>query len=238
MSSTLQSCTQMIAETQILQSSLRLSLMEEDKEGLDLAYRELSHLYPDLSPDDNSEKPQRQNSYETLMVDSDANRMLVRTAYHKAYRRFLRNNQINRGDNTSFLKLLNSGVVLSNKRLRLSHDLHLAAGKQSSCPGNNRKVTEIDEDFGEIEYDLPPLLDLIHSVNAIKIDELEALVNQSRAYPEASLEELILQAGYLEQRDLNFFNRSLERISFGLMTRSEFSKKAYSRQMDSVSHHK
>lgn len=207
-------------ETQILENALRISLEEKDSDGALASAQELYYLYPDLAPLPDSETAP-ESYYDLMSIEKDSNHNMVLAAYLKAAKNFLRENEDPRTDPAGFFKILNAGIALRKQRLRRSHDLALAREKLLS----EKKIVDDGsfaptEDAESISFDpedntmfvsmpmttgLPKLLRAMMISNFISSAEVQALLNQMRQYPDIPVEELALDAEYINSEDLKRF---------------------------------
>ena len=198
-------------ESAILSSSLRLSLVGEDKEGISKAAYELAVLNPDLVPR-GEEIASSVDYYERLGLEKHVNPSDVAIAFLKEQKKHLR-----RGvspDSREYLELLNAGVTLRNSRLRISHDLVIAL---CWLKRNNFDIEIFDVEF-KMPEKLPSFLELLKRTKTLDESQVKAILFQKKLYPEVSILELVRQAGYLDDDDLNFFLKAEIWVTRKLMT--------------------
>lgn len=221
-------------ECQILCSALRLSLAESDVPGILKTCQELYQLFPDLLPP--AETDNTENFYNLLSIESDVNPSMVLAAYFRSLKRFLRDNPEPEKNKEAYFKILNAGYVLRKPRLRMSHDLivareHLAKHKVIPKDG----TLEMIDPSGEISFEprgkrtditkpkLPRMIELMKAGQFIGPEEARALMNQMEIYPDISLEDLVLRAGYLTEPELKSIQLAEYLMSQGKIGMGQFS---------------
>lgn len=210
-------------ESQILCAALRQSWADTDVTGMVKACQELYQLFPDLLPPPKSEQVDLpSNYYDLLEIACDVNPSMVLAAYFKAIKRFLREHPTPKDQKDDYYKLLNAGFVLRKPRLRLSHDLIVARGalveghvipedgtlEMIEAPAEQvQEVPKVVEERQMVTTQpmletVPMLIDLLKQAQFIGPAEVQALKNQMNLYPDISLVDLVLQAGYVTDPEM------------------------------------
>jgi len=210
-------------ESQILCAALRQSWADTDVTGMVKACQELYQLFPDLLPPPKSEQVDLpSNYYDLLEIACDVNPSMVLAAYFKAIKRFLRENPTPKDQKDDYYRLLNAGFVLRKPRLRLSHDLIVARGalveghvipedgtlEMIEAPQEQvQEVARVVEERQMVTTQpllesVPMLIDLLKQAQFIGPAEVQALKNQMNLYPDISLVDLVLQAGYVTDPEM------------------------------------
>lgn len=207
-------------DTQILSASLRQSWAEGDATGLQNARAELSMMYPDLAA--KGDATLEQSYYELLEISCDANPNMIRSAYYKALKTFLRQNTNTRSAESEFTRILNAGFILTKKRLRLSHDLVATqkAINEAGLATQARASAATKTDTTRIS--IPLLLEMLFVAKKISMDEVQAIVHQSFQYPDIAVAELILQAEYLTEEELHSIELAHRLVQSGNLSMEQF----------------
>ncbi len=226
-------------QSQILCAALRQSWADADATGLVKACWELSQLYPDLLPPvDNTQVAVPSNYYDVLQIDYDASFSRIIAAYLKAIKRFLRDHPKLRDRKKDFYILLNAGSILRTPRSRLSHDLILARNAlidagiipadgtlelveaANSAPPASAEPAQVTSQ--PPQEAVPMLIQLLTEAQIIGAAEVQALKNQMRIYPDISLAELVLHAGYVSAPEMKNLQMAEYLISSGQITLDQF----------------
>lgn len=230
-------------ESQILCAALRQSWADTDVTGMVKACQELYQLFPDLLPPPKSEQVDMpSNYYDLLEIACDVNPSMVLAAYFKSIKRFLREHPNPKDLKEDYYRLLNAGFILRKPRLRLSHDLIVARGAlvegrvipedgtlemieapETAAAQPEPKVEErqmvTTQPMQEV---VPMLIDLLKQAQFIGPAEVQALKNQMNLYPDIPLVDLVLQAGYVTDPEMNSLKLAEYLLSAGKITMGQF----------------
>lgn len=226
-------------ESQILCAALRASWAATDTEGMIKSCQELYQLFPDLLPPPKAEEQmQPDNYYDLLQIECDVNPSMVLAAYFKAVKRFLRVHPDAKQDLRTYFKILNAGFILRKPRLRLSHDLIAARGqliKEGSIPSDGTldmvgAVPEATQDRPAAQMVttqpmtdvMPKIIELMKAAQIIGVAEVHALRNQMALYPNISVIDLILQAGYVTDAEIQSLQLAEDLLSQGKINIGQF----------------
>ncbi|MCW5824116.1 MAG: hypothetical protein KIT34_15025 [Cyanobacteria bacterium TGS_CYA1] len=227
-------------ESQILCAALRASWAATDTEGMVKSCQELYQLFPDLLPPPKAEEQmQPDNYYDLLQIECDVNPSMVLAAYFKAVKRFLRVHPDAKQDLRTYYKILNAGFILRKPRLRLSHDLIAARGqliKEGTIPpdGTLDMVGGITEEATPerpaaqmvttqpMTDVMPKIIELMKAAQIIGVAEVHALRNQMALYPNISVIDLILQAGYVTDAEIQSLQLAEDLLSQGKINIGQF----------------
>lgn len=226
-------------ESQILCAALRASWAATDTEGMIKSCQELYQLFPDLLPPPKAEELlQPDNYYDLLQIECDVNPSMVLAAYFKAVKRFLRVNPDAKRDLRTYYKILNAGFILRKPRLRLSHDLIAARGqliKEGCIPpdgtldmvgaapegSTDRPAAQMVTTQPMTDV-MPKIIELMKAAQIIGVAEVHALRNQMALYPNISVIDLISQAGYVNDAEVQSLQLAEDLLSQGKINIGQF----------------
>lgn len=211
-------------ECQILCSALRHSWSVQDLNGVINAAQQLSEFFPDLliteKADESFHESESQtnhtlpNLYSFLNIDYRTSENKLKVIYRLILRKHLRTKRLSGKDfRLAFFELLDTGLVMKNQRLRLSHDLnvlrqtlvqhHLLYNDGSFTPiaqvGATAPVPK-QEELEPIKH--PPIIRLMLTEGMITEAEARAIYNQMKNFNKIKVHELLLSAGYLNMEQL------------------------------------
>lgn len=230
-------------ESQILCAALRQSWADTDVTGMVKACQELYQLFPDLLPPPKSEQVDvPSNYYDLLEIACDVNPSMVLAAYFKAIKRFLRENPTPKDQKDDYYKLLNAGFILRKPRLRLSHDLIVARGalveghvipEDGTLEMIEAPEEQVQAEVAKVEErqmvttqplleSVPMLIDLLKQAQFIGPAEVQALKNQMNLYPDISLVDLVLQAGYVTDPEMKSLQLAEYLLTSNKITMGQF----------------
>jgi hypothetical protein len=181
---------------------------------------------------------QPDNYYDLLQIECVVNPSMVLAAYFKAVKRFLRVHPDAKQDLRNYYKILNAGFILRKPRLRLSHDLIAARGqliKEGSIPpdGTLDMVGAAPEGSAErpaaqmvttqpMTDVMPKIIELMKAAQIIGVAEVHALRNQMALYPNISVIDLISQAGYVNDAEVQSLQLAEDLLSQGKINIGQF----------------
>lgn len=204
-------------QREILTNALRISCDENDSEGVLKSAQELHQLFPDLLPEQNHSEGKSIDFYKILDLYSSAPKSVVAANYFRAVKKFLRAGNVKR-HSREYFALLDAGTILNNRRLRLSHDLVVARDwllKKNVIPADSSiPFSETSDCFNASpvsDKPLPDLLAVLELTAVINSLEIQALVNQMRRAPRESVEDLLLSAGYVTEKQITWLKTMLYR---------------------------
>ncbi len=226
-------------ESQILCAALRGSWASTDIEGMIRSCQELYQLFPDLLPPPKAEETvQPDNYYDLLQIECDVNPSMVLAAYFKAVKRFLRVHPDAKQDMRNYFKILNAGFILRKPRLRLSHDLIAARGqlmKDGSIPADGTldmvgaaAESNVERPAAQMVTTqpmtdvMPKIIELMKAAQIIGVAEVHALRNQMALYPNISVVDLILQAGYVTETEVQSLQLAEDLLGQGKINIGQF----------------
>ncbi|MBS1955431.1 MAG: hypothetical protein JST89_14700 [Cyanobacteria bacterium SZAS-4] len=202
-------------QREILTNALRLSCEDKDAAGVLKSAQQLHQLFPDLLPDQ-SLKYECIDCYKVLNVINDAPKSVVIANYFRAVKKFLRAKKV-KEHRREYFSLLDAGTILCNKRLRLSHDLVVARDW----------LVEHAECFSVTPINVGPLPDLVAvlKLTAVINDlEVQALLNQMQMAPAECVEDLLLSAGYLTAKQLEWLKAKLSSYNMQRCSASQWTE--------------
>ena len=220
-------------ESQILCASLRQSWAQEDVYGVIVVAKQLCQLFPDLMrplADDDWSRPL--DLYELLGLACDATQNAVIGAYISVVNGFMQEMNVHDAAE-EFCTLLDAGYILRKPRLRLSHDLFAVRHwllEQGAIPSDGtidflesvKTQKAAAPAVAEIPANLPQVVYLLQQAHIIDQPEMLALANQIKLAPEMSIEELILSAGYLSEKELKSVQLAEYLLKQGKITMPQF----------------
>ena len=203
-------------ECQILCNALRQSWTASDLVGVVTAARQLAEFFPDLlnaNPSENN----LPNLYEMLAVDIRTSPNRMKSLFRMRRKHHLRTQKLHGRENRlAFYELLDMGLIMRNARLRLSHDLNVLRQTLSSHglipdDGGSSLPGVAPAMVGAGAYLdgwQPPLLVRIMVNDGLLGEaEVQAIYSQICAFKTMSVEEAILQAGYVTEDQLRILKQ-------------------------------
>lgn len=235
-------------ESQILCAALRGSWADNDVAGQVNSCSELYQLFPDLVPDLRpNQKETPRNHYGILSIDCDVPPSIVVAGFFKAAKQFLR--QHNPKDmRPEYYQILDAGFILRKPRLRLSHDLivnrsELIQGQSIPDDGTFELLSQEEVRAPQpmmvttqpiVHQPLPMLVELMKEAQFVGAAEVQALTNQMRSFPDVSLAELVLSAGYVTESEMASLQLAELLLSRGQINMGQFCVAMYDERMTGV----
>ncbi|MBZ0188094.1 MAG: hypothetical protein K8F91_17735, partial [Candidatus Obscuribacterales bacterium] len=146
-------------------------------------------------------------------------------------------------DKDAFYKVLNAGFILRKPRLRLSHDLIVArsllVGQRVIPEDGTLEMIEAPQDTRvepqpvqmmttqPMTETLPKLVELMKEAQFIGPAEVQALKNQMTLYPDIPIKDLVLQAGYVTESEMQSLLLAELLLTQGTITMAQFAVAMY-----------
>ncbi|MBK7748298.1 MAG: hypothetical protein IPP57_27395 [Candidatus Obscuribacter sp.] len=235
-------------ESQILCAALRASWADNDVPGQVNSCSELYQLFPDLVPDLRpNQKELPRNHYQDLGIDCDVPPSIVVAGFFKAAKQFLR--QYNPKElRQEYYHVLDAGFVLRKPRLRLSHDLIVSRAEliaSSNIPDDGTFELMAAQEVRPpqplmvttqpiVHQPLPMLVELMKEAQFVGAAEVQALTNQMRSFPDVSLAELVLSAGYVTESEMASLQLAEILLARGQINMGQFCVAMYDERMTGV----
>ncbi len=203
-------------ECQILCNALRQSWTASDLVGVVTAARQLAEFFPDLLAANRPENT-LPNLYEMLAVDIRTSPNRMKSLFRMRRKHHLRTQKLHGRENRlAFYELLDMGLIMRNARLRLSHDLNVLRQTLSShglipddggfsLPGV--APTMVGAGAYLEGWQLPLLVRIMVNDGLLGAAEVQAIYSQICAFKTMSVEEAILQAGYVTEDQLRILKQ-------------------------------
>ncbi len=218
-------------ESQILCTALRQSIATEDIEGAMVSTRELGQLFPDLLPAMDNEFGG--SYYQKLDVPMPAPTSMVTARYFKAVRKALKDGAFEEHTRKyqEYQRILDAGFILRRTRLRISHDLLLSRHWLSQF----KEIPEVAESpQPSTPIKLPLLIELLKIAQFIGEPEIQALTAQMTLAPEIPLPQLVLDSGYVSQKEMKSLELAQMLLEEGSITLSQFQVAIYDERYSGI----
>lgn len=199
-------------ECQILCAALRQSWSSQDLRGVLTAAGQLAEFFPDLLRAGSLKESDLPDLYEFLGVDKKVGPNKMKALFRLKRKKHLMTKKLHGRENRlAYYELLDCGLVLKHPRLRLSHDLNILRQTlvkhnpipddgSFNAPGQampHHAAPQSAQDLLNMPG-LPPLVRLMVDKRFLGPSEVQALHFQLTNFKKLTLEEAILQAGYVD----------------------------------------